>query len=370
MLRCEAIQIICQRVSDSSFQCPLASPDPLIAILPVPSLSSRSLMRRHSMFCEAVLQGCAASVISSCPRAPRAVRMHVAASSLNTGDVAWFDDTDPDILDGCLASGGSASTQTTLSLLPSDAVPARALGESRSGANQRYADRATPDIDGTRSAFGLVGAIAPLIPPHPVRESFYVDGGIFHNTPILKALSEGATSVIAILLSPIGSAMTVNYSAPSNNRGVAILNYYIDVLDRRIFSGEPDATDSETAPTGRLRELTPQTQSKKPYLRGVLRCCALDSLAEASAAARRYGSQNRMLPVPRAMARPQPLTRSHFSPVSHLGRAARLDWIAARTFCNWHPATSRRHWRTHTPRSSRSKAACVHPKWRCGLVDR
>ena len=145
-----------------------------------------------------------------------------------------------------LRRGGPVRTH----LLPSDVVPARALGESRSGANQRYADRATPDIDGTRSAFGLVGAIAPLIPPHPVRESFYVDGGIFHNTPILKALSEGATSVIAILLSPIGSAMTVNYSAPSNNRGVAILNYYIDVLDRRIFSGEPDATDSETAPTG------------------------------------------------------------------------------------------------------------------------
>jgi predicted acylesterase/phospholipase RssA len=212
------------------------------------------------------------------------------------------------------------------------------------------------------------GAIAPLIPPHRVRDLFYVDGGIFHNTPILKALSEGATRVIAMLLSPIGTAMTVNYSAPSSNRGLAIIDYYIDVLDRRIFSGEQNRNERECTSAQYANTLTRNNANKHAFVISI--GTPLGLWWRRSAVARRYGSQDCMLPVPRVMARSQPMAchvgftvavhfnMDVFTGLLHLLQSVPVHCAIRPIYYAWQPD------------SSRGGIACLHPAWRCRFIDR
>jgi NTE family protein len=76
------------------------------------------------------------------------MKLSVVSSSLLTAKPVWFDEKTDDIVDGCIASG----------------------------------------------------AIAPLVWPVHARKQWFVDGGIFHNTPILRALQRGATRLLVICL--------------------------------------------------------------------------------------------------------------------------------------------------------------------------
>jgi predicted acylesterase/phospholipase RssA len=77
------------------------------------------------------------------------------------------------------------------------------------------------------------GGLSPVIPPVKVNGKYYVDGSLFHNIPILKALEEGATTVHAILLSPLNEPFEEDpYDAADQGAlGVYILKYYMHVLN-------------------------------------------------------------------------------------------------------------------------------------------
>eukprot|EP00300_Choanocystis_sp_HF-7_P023666 c2443_g1_i1.p1 GENE.c2443_g1_i1~~c2443_g1_i1.p1 ORF type:complete len:402 (+),score=87.20 c2443_g1_i1:31-1206(+) len=85
------------------------------------------------------------------------------------------------------------------------------------------------------------GALSPLIPSKEVDFEWYVDGGLFHNTPIVKALEQGATTIYAILLDPLKSnATTSNQRSRTNNvtdapGGVRVLTYMMDTIVQNMF---------------------------------------------------------------------------------------------------------------------------------------
>jgi len=102
------------------------------------------------------------------------VGLRVVATCLNTGLLKWWTENDESILDGCLASG----------------------------------------------------AIAPLIYPKKVDGSWYVDGGLGHNTPLLKAVQEGAKRVFVILLDPSQPVTTqMVEDMPPDDRGMLIVEF-------------------------------------------------------------------------------------------------------------------------------------------------
>lgn len=115
------------------------------------------------------------------------VRLHVCSSSLGSGKAEWFTDDDPNVLDGVLASG----------------------------------------------------ALSPLLYPAQVPDTtggaWYVDGGLFHNTPILRALELGEREVLALLLDPLdGTNLGIDYAA-ADNKGNAIVEFYTGVIQDIIF---------------------------------------------------------------------------------------------------------------------------------------
>ena len=105
------------------------------------------------------------------------MKLSVVSSSLLTAQPVWFDETDDDILDGCMASG----------------------------------------------------AIAPLVWPVHARKQWFVDGGVFHNTPIIRALKRGATNVLVICLDADENEPLDNKTMADGNVGPDIVNYYIQV---------------------------------------------------------------------------------------------------------------------------------------------
>ena len=105
------------------------------------------------------------------------MKLSVVTSSLLTAKPVWFDETDEDIVQGCIASG----------------------------------------------------AIAPLVWPAYVRKQWFVDGGVFHNTPIIQALKRGATNVLVICLDADEHVPLDNKTLAGQNVGPDIVNYYIQV---------------------------------------------------------------------------------------------------------------------------------------------
>eukprot|EP00941_MAST-03F_sp_MAST-3F-sp1_P001520 g1520.t1 len=79
------------------------------------------------------------------------MELFAPASSVNLGEPVWFEKNDDDIVDGLLASG----------------------------------------------------ALSPVLYPLEVRGQTFIDGGLFSNTPVLKALEEGADLAIVVLLDPV-----------------------------------------------------------------------------------------------------------------------------------------------------------------------
>jgi predicted acylesterase/phospholipase RssA len=105
------------------------------------------------------------------------MKLSVVSSSLLTAKPVWFDESDEDIVKGCIASG----------------------------------------------------AIAPLVFPVYARRQWFADGGIFHNTPIIQALKRGASKVLVICLDADEHVPVDNKTMADNNVGPDIVNYYIQV---------------------------------------------------------------------------------------------------------------------------------------------
>lgn len=105
------------------------------------------------------------------------MKLSVVSSSLLTAKPVWFTESDEDIVHGCLASG----------------------------------------------------AIAPLVYPVYARHQWFVDGGIFHNTPIIEALRRGASKILVICLDADEHVPLDNTTMANKNVGPDIVNYYIQV---------------------------------------------------------------------------------------------------------------------------------------------
>jgi len=119
------------------------------------------------------------------------MQLRVVASSMKDGRPKWFTERDEDVVDGCMASG----------------------------------------------------SIAPLVYPKEVPQgsgNWYVDGGIFANVPIVKALDEGATHVLVILLERLNATdnngeIDFSVAKQKGQAGLAVLQYYMNVISNRIF---------------------------------------------------------------------------------------------------------------------------------------
>lgn len=79
------------------------------------------------------------------------MNLWVVATSLNSSRARWWNEQSPDIVEGALASG----------------------------------------------------ALAPLLFPKVIGEEWYIDGGLVANTPVLKAIQEGAREVLVVVLEPL-----------------------------------------------------------------------------------------------------------------------------------------------------------------------
>jgi len=106
--------------------------------------------------------------------------LQVTAASLTTGQPKVFTETSPNIIDGCMASG----------------------------------------------------SIAPIVYPKRIGNDIFVDGGIFHNTPLLGSLDSTVTRAIVIELSPLDMlpAMEANSTDAAPITGFKILEYYLQAL--------------------------------------------------------------------------------------------------------------------------------------------
>eukprot|EP00697_Spironema_sp_BW2_P011080 gnl/Spiro4/26641_TR13242_c0_g1_i1.p1 gnl/Spiro4/26641_TR13242_c0_g1~~gnl/Spiro4/26641_TR13242_c0_g1_i1.p1 ORF type:complete len:482 (+),score=116.48 gnl/Spiro4/26641_TR13242_c0_g1_i1:55-1446(+) len=117
------------------------------------------------------------------------MELQVVTSSIELGDPVWFNNTHPHIMDAIIASGAIAP-----------------------------------------------GVFPAQVPYNTSGAPWFMDGGLFHNLPILKALERGATRVIAIALSPLdtnGPGLEDFATAP--NRGKSIVKFLQGVVTSTIF---------------------------------------------------------------------------------------------------------------------------------------
>mmetsp|Transcript_10477 Transcript_10477/g.18925 ORF Transcript_10477/g.18925 Transcript_10477/m.18925 type:complete len:447 (-) Transcript_10477:142-1482(-) len=114
-------------------------------------------------------------------------RLRVVASSMTAGGPKVFDQTSPDIIDACMASG----------------------------------------------------SIAPLVYPKAIKDDIFVDGGVFHNTPLLSALGPKVSRAIVIELSPLDELPKLKQDASKSGKpdagaslvdGFKVLEYYLQVV--------------------------------------------------------------------------------------------------------------------------------------------
>jgi len=125
------------------------------------------------------------------------MRLRVVAASLATGTPTVFTESDPDVLDACMASG----------------------------------------------------SIAPIVYPKHMRGEVFVDGGIFHNTPLLATLQQSVERkvkrAVVILLGPLTappafgkiSGVEGNLTDRSGRKitGLEILEYYLEAITSNLF---------------------------------------------------------------------------------------------------------------------------------------
>lgn len=106
--------------------------------------------------------------------------LRVGATNVNTGNITWFTEKSPDIIDGALASG----------------------------------------------------RLAPALQPSTIGEHIYIDGGYVSNTPILQALFEGAETVLVLYLNPSVEVGVSPYDLNGNN-GLPLMEFAINLVSDR-----------------------------------------------------------------------------------------------------------------------------------------
>lgn len=134
------------------------------------------------------------------------MELHVAASSLATGGTRWFSNADPSFSLDCIFASG---------------------------------------------------ALSPAMPPHAVDGSLYVDGGIFHNTPVLTALRAGAERVLVILLDPAHPASLDLTKVSKNGVGQAILMWYMNTVEADVFLDTEIREACRTFPHAQIEAVVP-----------------------------------------------------------------------------------------------------------------
>lgn len=113
--------------------------------------------------------------------------LRVVATSLKTGQAKWWDEKSKKIIQGCEASG----------------------------------------------------AIAPIIYPMEVDNEAFVDGGFVANTPIMKALQDGAQTVLVVNLDPLATGGLIPdlraLQQGEANVGLSIMQSEFSIMQQRYF---------------------------------------------------------------------------------------------------------------------------------------
>lgn len=113
--------------------------------------------------------------------------LRVVATSLKTGQAKWWDENSDTIIQGCEASG----------------------------------------------------AIAPIIYPMEVDHEAFVDGGFVANTPIMKALQDGAQTVLVVNLDPLSTSGLISdlqaLQKADTNVGLRIMQSEFNIMQQRYF---------------------------------------------------------------------------------------------------------------------------------------
>lgn len=140
------------------------------------------------------------------------VRLRVPAVSITTGRHRWWNETSENIVEGCQASG----------------------------------------------------SLAPVVFPKRVEGEWYIDGGFYSNTPIIKALEDGATDVLAIILDPVERphlGALDNITAEFGFKGFSIMEFELELMQYLYFTGrELDrACDKRRFPDVTIRGYVPAT---------------------------------------------------------------------------------------------------------------
>ena len=124
------------------------------------------------------------------------VELQVVATNLRTGDSTWWNGDDPKIFEGVMASAAISPV-----------------------AKPRYAEY-------EEAATGRR------------RTDYFVDGGLLHNAPLLRALERGASKAIVVLLDPAESPGidVVGIKANETDRlGGMVLYFYWQVIQSQLF---------------------------------------------------------------------------------------------------------------------------------------
>jgi len=139
------------------------------------------------------------------------MKLRVVASDLLRGEPRWWSESDDSIVDGCMASG----------------------------------------------------SIAPFVYPKNVDNRWYVDGGIFSNTPIGQALREGADSVLATLLSATNDPDRNVTDIDGQKKewlpflGFSVISYYMTIVSDRVFLDNDIRAACRDFPNARIYGFTP-----------------------------------------------------------------------------------------------------------------
>jgi NTE family protein len=134
-------------------------------------------------------------------------------------------------------------------------VPASSLSDTT---DSRWFDR---NSDNVIDAIIASGAISPIIYPHKIGDEYFVDGSLFHNTPVIKALEIGADSVISVLLSSLDELNEGAIDLESQlGLGRQIMQYYLSVLDRQMMLQKELSFACATFPGSRIVAVNPDSE--------------------------------------------------------------------------------------------------------------
>ncbi|CAK9080227.1 unnamed protein product [Durusdinium trenchii] len=137
--------------------------------------------------------------------------LRVVATSLKTGQAKWWDEKSDRIIEGCEASG----------------------------------------------------AIAPIIYPMEVDSEGFVDGGFVANTPIMKALEDGAQTVVVVNLDPVNTTGLIPdleaLSKAGIDVGLSIVEFEFNMMQQRYFLEHELQMACFGFPDRRILAFTPRT---------------------------------------------------------------------------------------------------------------